>query len=477
MSKFLKKFFITIIILLIAAYVLGIIYFSENTYPNTRVNGVDKSLISKNNAFRFNTDDYKLLITGKEDDKLELNTDDISLSKTVVGKPELKQNVYVWPFEVFGNHEYKIDMNVNYSKSALEEKLKKSPFFNNVTEPKDAELVINDNKAEIVPEVVGNKLDLQKLLSKIDDAIVNDKDKIELKEEYILPKVKKDDKNLIEERDKLNKLVTANYLFDFVDRKWELTGKELLEMFDLKENDYIMNRQKLRDYIKKIAIETDTYAQPHKFNATGLGEITVPGGIYGWQMNVDKTTDNVMKMIEEGKTGKVEPVYNQEARHRETNDIGNTYIEIDLSRQHMWFYKDGKLIVDTPIVTGDARKKSSTTPTGVNMVWSKEEDRKLNGIGLTGKKYSVPVKYWMPIGWTGSGIHDVSYRKKFGGQIYKTNGSSSCINTPLAAVEKIFKNVPMHTAVVTYESSTNYSPSEFERQEDIRKGKAKKDVQ
>ncbi len=26
------------------------------------------------------------------------------------------------------------------------------------------------------------------------------------------------------------------------------------------------------------------------------------------------------------------------------DDIGNTYIEIDLTRQHMWLYKEGKLL-------------------------------------------------------------------------------------------------------------------------------------
>ena len=58
-----------------------------------------------------------------------------------------------------------------------------------------------------------------------------------------------------------------------------------------------------------------------------------------------------------------QPAYAYSGLCRDTNDIGNTYVEIDLTNQRMVFYKDGQLLVDTPVVTGCVRKGHST-PTG-----------------------------------------------------------------------------------------------------------------
>ena len=32
------------------------------------------------------------------------------------------------------------------------------------------------------------------------------------------------------------------------------------------------------------------------------------------------------------------------------------HVEISLSKQHMWFFKDGQLLVDTDVVTGNHNK-------------------------------------------------------------------------------------------------------------------------
>ncbi len=37
-----------------------------------------------------------------------------------------------------------------------------------------------------------------------------------------------------------------------------------------------------------------------------------------------------------------EPEYAHYAKSRKKNDIGDTYVEVDLGSQHMWFYKDGE---------------------------------------------------------------------------------------------------------------------------------------
>ncbi|MBQ4128803.1 MAG: L,D-transpeptidase family protein [Ruminococcus sp.] len=125
--------------------------------------------------------------------------------------------------------------------------------------------------------------------------------------------------------------------------------------------------------------------------------------------------------------------------------IGNTYIEISIKQQRMWYYRDGDLYVETPVVTGNVGAYS--TPTGAYSVY-----QKLSPATLTGPTWSSHVDYWMAFTYSGCGIHDASWRSssEFGGSTYKGNGSHGCVNTPTAAVKKMYKKVKIGTPVVVY---------------------------
>ena len=115
--------------------------------------------------------------------------------------------------------------------------------------------------------------------------------------------------------------------------------------------------------------------------------------------------------------------------------IEDTYIEVDLENQHMWYYKDGKVALETDIVSG---KPTTPTPAGVFYVWNKEEDATLKGTNDDGTPYESPVNYWMPIDWTGVGIHDSDWQPEYGGDLWKTRGSHGCINTPPSVMKELF---------------------------------------
>ena len=156
-------------------------------------------------------------------------------------------------------------------------------------------------------------------------------------------------------------------------------------------------------------------------------------------------TTRLAELIKEGKNVQIEPTYSQTARSRTVNDIGDSYIEIDLTLQHVWVYKDGNLVVDTDCVTGNSRR-GFDTPTGIYQITYKERDATLKG-----ENYSSAVKYWMPF-YYNVGLHDASWRNSFGGDIYKTSGSHGCVNLPPKIAETIFQNIEKGTPVVVYAS-------------------------
>ena len=126
--------------------------------------------------------------------------------------------------------------------------------------------------------------------------------------------------------------------------------------------------------------------------------------------------------------------------------VGDTYIEVSIKEQHMWFYIDGKLYVDTDVVTGNADGYHDT-PKGVHSIFSRQSPAV-----LVGADYRTPVQYWMPFTSSGCGIHDSTWRAdwEYGGDTYKYNGSHGCVNTPYSKVAKIYSKAQIGTKVIVY---------------------------
>jgi murein L,D-transpeptidase YcbB/YkuD len=171
--------------------------------------------------------------------------------------------------------------------------------------------------------------------------------------------------------------------------------------------------------------------------------INIGGGDYGWSVNKAKETEALIAAIKEGKTIEKQPAYNQTALAYGSNDIGNTYVEVDMAKQHLWFYKNGVLVTQGDVVTGNVSSDNST-PAGVYKLKFKQR----NAI-LTGPDYATPVDYWMPFN-KGVGIHDATWRSVFGGEIYKTSGSHGCVNSPYDLAKTIFENIEAGTPVICY---------------------------
>lgn len=115
-----------------------------------------------------------------------------------------------------------------------------------------------------------------------------------------------------------------------------------------------------------------------------------------------------------------------------------TYIKIIISEQHLYYYENNKLVLDTPVTTG----KNNYTKTGDFRIRNKVRDTELKG-----EDYVSYVKYWMAYNGNSFGIHDASWRKRFGTQDYKWNGSHGCVNVPTSAMAELFSMVEVGTPV------------------------------
>lgn len=205
----------------------------------------------------------------------------------------------------------------------------------------------------------------------------------------------------------------------------------------------VLSENGIKQFIDTLCEEYDTYGSRRIFQATRGEEVLIEGGTYGNQIDRSAEAEYLKQAFLEGKSETRIPKYTREAWVRGKEDIGDTYIEIDMTEQKMYYYLEGEQVLATDIVTGNMRRKWGT-PSGVNFVYNKQKNRILRGEG-----YASPVKFWMPVKGN-IGIHDASWRSEFGGEIYMKNGSHGCINTPTEIMTELYDMVEIGTPVVMF---------------------------
>ena len=208
---------------------------------------------------------------------------------------------------------------------------------------------------------------------------------------------------------------------------------------------YTLDKKQIEAYISELAAKYDTVGTERTFNTYDGREITVSGGNYGWQIDQKAELKELTELIKNGETQVREPVYSHEGLVRKTNDIGYTYIEIDLTAQRMVFYKDGTPTADAQIVSGNPFVPNCATPVGCYTTGEMK-----SGCTVNGEDYPSAVNYWIPFDGN-LGISDAPWRMDFGGQLYEFEGTHGSICAPSDQVQIIFSNVEKNTPIVIYE--------------------------
>lgn len=459
-----KRTAIIIVSVLVAIYLIGSAIFSYIALPGTYLNGRDISYASKSDALKSAPDDFGLSVKGRDDRSLAISPADIDYKSELSKDASIDQNPFTWPKDLLTNNkkDYNFESNVYYNKEKLDKLINDSELVNGITEPENAKVIENNGQYAIKEEVEGNKVDQKKLEDAIIDSINTKEKNLVLDDSYyISPEVRKDSKKLKEIIADSKKLEDMSIKFNFNGFDFKLEGEKLMDMFDLNESGFELNYDKVSEYVSMLASETDTYGKNRKFNATGIGEIVVGPGVYGFRLDQDGMIDKIYEQVNSRESGTLEPVYANIAYVRTDSgeDIADTYVEVDISRQHLWFYKDGNLIVESDLVSGRPVDGWASN-VGVGQVVDKAANTTLSGLNFDGvTSYQTPVDYWIPIGWDGEGFHDAPWRGSFGGSLYLTKGSHGCFNLPPSVAKTLFENIDYVTPVIVYESSTNNSPA------------------
>ena len=239
-------------------------------------------------------------------------------------------------------------------------------------------------------------------------------------------------------------LAGVTITYQFGDQSEVLDNDRILSWLKEQEDGSIaIDEQQAKAFVKELAEKYDTAYTHRTFHTTAGRDIQITQGDYGWRIDQEAETKHLLELLAAKQSAVCEPIYAQTAAVHAQNDWGTTYVEVSLTDQYLWLYKDGKCILESYFVSGNPNR-GHATPKGIYGLTYKTRDAMLSGQG-----YDSKVKYWMPFN-RNVGLHDAPWRKTFGGQIYKSNGSHGCINLPPANAAKIYENVDKNTPVIVY---------------------------
>lgn len=258
----------------------------------------------------------------------------------------------------------------------------------------------------------------------------------------------------------LDKYQNMSVTYEFGTQTEVLDANTIMGWLSVADDGSItVDQDAVSSYVSDLASKYNTRYIARTFTATDGEEISFSAGSveYGYTIDQDAECKQLTADIETGEPVSREPEYIQTNDYgnplylgREgTDDLNGTYVEVDISSQHIWFYKNGTLVVDSDCVTGDA-SKGFDTEIGIFPLAYKESPSVLTGQNANGNDYETKVSFWMPF-FEGEGLHDATWRSAFGGDIYKTNGSHGCVNLPYDTAEKIYDNIDAGTAIVIHE--------------------------
>ena len=447
----------------IAIVYLGIsIFFMSHYYINTEINGHDFSMKTAADVEKYMKDqvkNYSLTVLEMEQavDIIEGDTIDLEYKASDEAEAAIKdQNAFLWPTGIFSKKSCQIELEVSYDESKLQQEIQNlQTVTREQIEPKSAYPKFDGNQFVIEPEEIGTAVDRDVLNEKINQYITEFKSELDMEKEgcYKRPVYTSDSKEVKAACDEMNKYLQASITYTMTENV--VVDKSVINSWVTVDDNMKVsfNENAVRDWLTAFGDKYDTVGATRTITTPTGKTVEVSGGTYGWSIDEDTEFTALTNSIKNGEVVTKEPAYYQTAASHSAQDWGDTYAEVDISAQHMWYISGGSVVLETDVVTGEPIPEKETT-LGVYDILEKSLNKTLVGEDnpVTGKPiYETLVSYWMRVTWSGIGFHDAIWQPAFGGTLYRDGlGSHGCINMPLDMAAALYNVISVGTPVIVH---------------------------
>lgn len=455
-----------LLMVICGSYYYGYTYSQTHFLKNTYINGQDVSGLTSpevEKIFSEKANGYELRISFRDGEVEVIPGSQIGFKVKPDGSVDRilsSQDHKKWYMCFFRRTDGEVELKTTYDPDRLMTAVNALPELSKsrMVSPTDAYIELHETTFKIIPETEGNYINLSVVRQAAEEAVQKEESEVDvasLKWGYRKPKVRAKDKEIVEECEKYNHMLAGSITWELPnDETMTLDKETTVKWLSRDENgNYYRDEEIWEDniefWVDELARNVNTVGSTWNFHATNVGNIEISGGDYGYSVDKVSEREEVWDLLWDGETDEREPYFYQ-TQYTRGRGIGDTYIEANLSAQHVWIYIDGDCVCQTDCVSG-LPANGRGTPTGVFQILYKDTDTDLKGQRLANGEYSYisHVDYWMPF-YNGCGFHDASWRSSFGGSIYKYDGSHGCINLPPSIAPTFYSYVRTGMPVVVF---------------------------
>ena len=469
-----------VVLVLLIVYLAGMLYYNDKFLNGTMVNGSDvggMTLQKANDQLskKVNGQSLKLIFNDGQSEVLQsaqlgvsYNKDKALIFDTEMNKDNSlnqlmkNQNKWAWFIGFFKNEKNTLTDLIQISDENLTNGIASMEHAKeeNQIAPTDAYIQYKDGSFSIIEETLGSKFNIEELVKNIKVALSEGKQQLDVTKAngYVKPQVYKDDQDLNNQLKAANEYCLSAITYTTPKGKEiALDGSTLITWLSKQDDgsytkDESVFKEKLTAFVKELASQYNSIGATRTFTGKDGQSHTVSGGTYGFRVSTDSEVSALLKMINENKSENNRiPEHTGQLPSGENGGLGTTYLEINITKQHLWFVKDGSVVLESDFVSGKESDPTRLTPSGTYYIYNKERNRVLRGTKQPNGKYEYesPVSYWMPFN-KGIGLHDASWRSTFGRDIYINSGSHGCINLPTGFAGSLYSQIYVNLPVVVY---------------------------
>lgn len=457
-----------VVLVLLIVYLVGMLYYNDKFLNGTMVNGSDvggMTLQKANDQLskKVNGQSLKLIFNDGQNEVLQSAQLGVSYNKDNSLNQLMKnQNKWAWFIGFFKNEKNTLTDLIQISDENLTNGIASMEHAKeeNQIAPTDAYIQYKDGSFSIIEETLGSKFNIEELVKNIKVALSEGKQQLDVTKVngYVKPQVYKDDQDLNNQLKAANEYCLSAITYTTPKGKEiALDGSTLITWLSKQDDgsytkDESVFKEKLTAFVKELASQYNSIGATRTFTGKDGQSHTVSGGTYGFRVSTDSEVSALLKMINENKSENNRiPEHTGQLPSGENGGLGTTYLEINITKQHLWFVKDGSVVLESDFVSGKESDPTRLTPSGTYYIYNKERNRVLRGTKQPNGKYEYesPVSYWIPFN-KGIGLHDASWRSTFGRDIYINSGSHGCINLPTGFAGSLYSQIYVNLPVVVY---------------------------
>lgn len=457
-----------VVLVLLIVYLAGMLYYNDKFLNGTMVNGSDVGGLTLQKANdqlskKVNGQSLKLIFNDGQSEVLQSAQLGVSYNKDNSLNQLMKnQNKWAWFIGFFKNEKNTLTDLIQISDENLTNGIASMEHAKeeNQIAPTDAYIQYKDGSFSIIEETLGSKFNIEELVKNIKVALSEGKQQLDVTKAngYVKPQVYKDDQDLNNQLKAANEYCLSAITYTTPKGKEiVLDGSTLITWLSKQDDgsytkDESVFKEKLTAFVKELASQYNSIGATRTFTGKDGQSHTVSGGTYGFRVSTDSEVSALLKMINENKSENNRiPEHTGQLPSGENGGLGTTYLEINITKQHLWFVKDGSVVLESDFVSGKESDPTRLTPSGTYYIYNKERNRVLRGTKQPNGKYEYesPVSYWMPFN-KGIGLHDASWRSTFGRDIYINSGSHGCINLPTGFAGSLYSQIYVNLPVVVY---------------------------